>query len=49
MTTQAESAESLLHGCREELKRMESNLRVKGDIWRAERVKRFRIEYFGEE
>jgi len=43
------TSEELLHDCREELKRMESNLRVKGDIWRAERVKRFRIEYFGEE
>lgn len=44
-----DSAEELLHSCREELKRIESNLRVKGDFWRAEKVKRFRIEYFGEE
>jgi len=41
--------ETLLHLCREKLKRIESNLRVKGDFWRADMVKRFRIEYFGVE
>ena len=44
-----ETAEQLHHACRVELMRMESNLRVKGDVWRADRVRRFRIESFGEE
>jgi hypothetical protein len=40
--------EDVLQDCIKELQRIESNLRVKGDIWRAERVKKFRIENFGE-
>ncbi len=41
--------EDILQDCIRELQRIESNLRIKGDFWRADRVKRFRIEYFGEE
>jgi len=44
-----ETAEQVHHACRVQLMRMESNLRVKGDVWRADRVKEFRVEYFGTE
>jgi len=44
-----ETAEQLLHGYRQELKEMESNLRVKGDYTRADAVHAFRVEWFGEE
>lgn len=35
--------------CVKDLKRIESNLRIKGDYWRADEVRKFQREVFGEE
>jgi hypothetical protein len=47
MTKQVTKFEDLRLDCIARLKQIESNLRIKGDIWRAEKCKKFRVDVFG--